>query len=169
MRRDAYAIALASMGPRSADRGNASSRWPGSQAHVVASMGPRSADRGNAASCDCSRLQIALQWGRDQLIAEMRLAYRCAVDSQLLQWGRDQLIAEIATTRHSRHRCASASMGPRSADRGNESARSPCNSQLASMGPRSADRGNQRASERPAARWLQWGRDQLIAEISDVA
>jgi len=36
-----------------------------------------------------------LQWGRDQLIAEMSLrSMRCKLQHQL-QWGRDQLIAEM--------------------------------------------------------------------------
>ena len=41
---------------------------------------------------------------------------------------------------------------------------------MASMGPRSADRGNYRRPRAPHAMpRLQWGRDQLIAEIDGAA
>ena len=111
-----------------------------------ASMGPRSADRGNAC-LQPSRPSRAdrLQWGRDQLIAEMRLRSPHAATDHALQWGRDQLIAEISRVR--------------------SAISEPC---IASMGPRSADRGNvarARAGKRIVWR-LQWGRDQLIAEIA---
>jgi len=36
-----------------------------------------------------------LQWGRDQLIAEIRLLAGTVITLIQLQWGRDQLIAEI--------------------------------------------------------------------------
>src|SRR5687768_987334 len=39
---------------------------------------------------------ISLQWGRDQLIAEIALGARALGVTVQLQWGRDQLIAEIA-------------------------------------------------------------------------
>src|SRR5260370_601907 len=63
----------ASMGPRSADRGNIFGSLRFAVGEVQASMGPRSADGGNghglAGSVDRSP---PLQWGRDQLIAEMK-------------------------------------------------------------------------------------------------
>src|SRR5579884_29579 len=37
-----------------------------------------------------------LQWGRDQMIAEIYAACRAGADLNWLQWGRDQMIAEIA-------------------------------------------------------------------------
>jgi len=46
-------------------------------------MGPRSIDRGIARLLDKVRLEAALQWGRDQLIAELRNQYE-----QLLLCGR---------------------------------------------------------------------------------
>ena len=59
-------------------------------------MGPRSADRGNLdVQSEPMRPIAALQWGRDQLIAEMSTARCCAP-------------------------YVPASMGPRSADRGND-------------------------------------------------
>ena len=36
-----------------------------------------------------------LQWGRDQLIAELFAAIAVAMIAARLQWGRDQLIAEL--------------------------------------------------------------------------
>jgi len=108
-----------------------------------------------------------LQWGRDQLIAEIwrackppsRTAHASmgprSIDrgnvvspdavfvAQRLQWGRDQLIAEISGERTHRHGWRAASMGPRSIDRGNETVKTPEHVWLG----------------------LQWGRDQLIAEI----
>ena len=109
-------------------------------------MGPRSADRGNATSSAGRQSALTrLQWGRDQLIAEIDRyrGQRCPVGS--LQWGRDQLIAEMsASLAHCEIAQYQASMGPRSADRGNDAV--------------------QRAN-RPRRRRLQWGRDQLIAEM----
>src|SRR5260370_782352 len=108
-------------------------------------LGPRSADRGN-----------------DGVIG----GPPCQAHS--LQWGRDQLIAEIWQFAQRRRGHGTASMGPRSADRGNAfTAQNLLAAQQASMGPRSADRGNAARSSaaRHAASGLQWGRDQLIAEI----
>jgi len=62
-----------------------------------------------------------------------------------LQWGRDQLIAEMRHSPPEPPHLAAASMGPRSADRGNE-----------------LDPVRHRRRESP----LQWGRDQLIAEMT---
>ncbi len=62
-------------------------------------MGPRSADRGNAAESSRElRVRQRLQWGRDQLIAEMRDTAMLYMLSIGLQWGRDQLIAEMTAT-----------------------------------------------------------------------
>src|SRR5260370_16297475 len=58
-------------------------------------MGPRSADRGNAGTGDVDLDKYKLQWGRDQLIAEIPGAAGTRAPSPQLQWGRDQLIAEI--------------------------------------------------------------------------
>src|SRR5579875_1413182 len=85
-----------------------------------ASMGPRSNDRGNTT--------IAPE------------VDHCA----LLQWGRDQMIAEIRVGRQGSGDDPRASMGPRSNDRGNARNRSGYRRiSLASMGPRSNDRGNE--------------------------
>src|SRR5690349_3839346 len=83
------------MGPRSADRGN-SLTMPMYAPRLYASMGPRSADRGNAPTPGgVAAAPVPLQWGRDQLIAEMRQADDPVYGEIRLQWGRDQLIAEI--------------------------------------------------------------------------
>ncbi len=60
-----------------------------------------------------------LQWGRDQLIAEILGGNQNLEPALQLQWGRDQLIAEISNITTACAPCGSASMGPRSADRGN--------------------------------------------------
>jgi len=70
------------MGPRSIDRGILATLIVAVPA-LHASMGPRSIDRGIARLLDKVRLEAALQWGRDQLIAELRNQYE-----QLLLCGR---------------------------------------------------------------------------------
>ena len=67
--------------------------------------------------------------------------------AKLLQWGRDQLIAELGCTRRENYRDAMASMGPRSIDRGTLIDAAQATVKLAaSMGPRSIDRGTWRDS-----------------------
>src|ERR1035437_1817915 len=59
-----------------------------------------------------------------------------------LQWGRDQLIAELASVNEWHDPSRSASMGPRSIDRGTKQPTVPtARHAIASMGPRSIDRG----------------------------
>jgi len=108
-------------------------------------MGPRPIGRGNipvAGSGESRRIE--LQWGRDQLVAEIPDRGHGAVAYQQLQWGRDQLVAEMwdLAMRHAHQWLAS--MGPRPIGRGNI--------RLERLGDAVADR-------------LQWGRDQLVAEI----
>ncbi len=59
-------------------------------------MGPRSADRGIKDSPSTSTPSTRLQWGRDQLIAELLIREPRVQRLLMLQWGRDQLIAELA-------------------------------------------------------------------------
>ena len=59
-------------------------------------MGPRSGDRGNLdAGVLWGLRDRELQWGRDQVIAEMGRLSRSRSGRPKLQWGRDQVIAEI--------------------------------------------------------------------------
>ncbi len=58
-------------------------------------MGPRSADRGNSVELATEYTDVRLQWGRDQLIAEMSQIGGPSRHTLKLQWGRDQLIAEM--------------------------------------------------------------------------
>src|SRR5579884_2143760 len=110
---------LASMGPRSNDRGNVAVYPPGEK-QLHASMGPRSNDRGNLAHTLLTRPgKSALQWGRDQMIAEIGLFATRQDWAGMLQWGRDQMIAEIRRKTGFKPLCHEASMGPRSNDRGN--------------------------------------------------
>src|ERR1017187_9077191 len=87
-------VSLASMGPRSIDRGTATNTadWNPS---AGASMGPRSIDRGTSGLDQALREGAMLQWGRDQLIAELAVHFFRQNPSTELQWGRDQLIAEL--------------------------------------------------------------------------
>ena len=84
------------MGPRSIDRGNSLPLILSIQMAHSASMGPRSIDRGNVLEMlAMTDAQLALQWGRDQLIAETRRwSGKWDLRYFSLQWGRDQLIAE---------------------------------------------------------------------------
>ena len=59
-------------------------------------MGPRSADRGIDNGEDALVGAGVLQWGRDQLIAELMFQNPIVRTALKLQWGRDQLIAEFA-------------------------------------------------------------------------
>jgi len=61
----------------------------------IASMGPRSNDRGNVVARSRTLQGRGLQWGRDQMIAEMTYWTGAPPGSALLQWGRDQMIAEM--------------------------------------------------------------------------
>jgi len=58
-------------------------------------MGPRSIDRGIGVWVEEAANVSKLQWGRDQLIAELPQPATPGRLSGLLQWGRDQLIAEF--------------------------------------------------------------------------
>ena len=106
-------------------------------------MGPRSIDRGTVSLAPMPVLKISLQWGRDQLIAEL---------------------TPFPDTTGVRR---PASMGPRSIDRGTLCWRVTGPSLTASMGPRSIDRGMRYGRTSWHGSWLQWGRDQLIAELTD--
>ena len=110
---------------------------------IGASMGPRPIGRGNLAQQIEKQLDALLQWGRDQLVAEIRVPgtgagsacrasmgprpigrgnsnlcaeCRCGVP---LQWGRDQLVAEILIRIGPIGKGGKASMGPRPIGRGN--------------------------------------------------
>jgi len=54
-----------------------------------------------------------LQWGRDQLIAELSKPDDTPLPVALLQWGRDQLIAELRRDVRLSDAHRKASMGPR--------------------------------------------------------
>ena len=61
---------------------------------------------------------VRLQWGRDQLIAELLISISEHWSELALQWGRDQLIAELNHGMNLYIAGGDASMGPRSIDRG---------------------------------------------------
>ncbi len=61
-------------------------------------MGPRSNDRGNALGYGLELpYRDTLQWGRDQMIAEILGLINTEGVAHPLQWGRDQMIAEIGS------------------------------------------------------------------------
>src|ERR1035438_6742779 len=111
-------------------------------------MGPRSIDRGIARSTRLITIcmavlqwgrdqliaelkqriaelvgELTLQWGRDQLIAELKQRIPELVGELTLQWGRDQLIAELQDHLSAEPPYLPASMGPRSIDRGIETSK----------------------------------------------
>ena len=64
-------------------------------------MGPRSIDRGTQFSMILHfEESYELQWGRDQLIAELLGDGESTTARRKLQWGRDQLIAELRRRGH---------------------------------------------------------------------
>src|SRR5581483_893425 len=131
------------MGPRSDDRGNldaVSSR----AAARSASMGPRSDDRGNEGLCAEVRVVSELQWGRDQMIAEMITSSLSTTIGCRLQWGRDQMIAEMGLGPAFSQAWCSLQWG-----------RDQMIAEIAGAAAGAVDVGG-----------LQWGRDQMIAEIS---
>src|SRR5260370_1251563 len=90
-----------------------------------------------------SRQVKTLQWGREQLLAEIPQVRSDKIGWDTLQWGREQLLAEMQTASLSDDVLQRASMGPRAAARGNEAGVGGVEvGPGASMGPRAAARGN---------------------------
>ena len=61
-------------------------------------MGPRPIGRGNPARAAPNEKSAPLQWGRDQLVAEISGVEAEVSLAAVLQWGRDQLVAEMVPT-----------------------------------------------------------------------
>ena len=146
---------LASMGPRSHERGNELyARCVGPSADARASMGPRSHERGNTTFCKSSgREQITsrLQWGRVLMNAETHQKFNQAADYAMASMGpRSHERGNVSLAGCGGVQSLDASMGPRSHERGNSSASSAMTRstrwQRASMGPRSHERGNGQSS-----------------------
>ena len=68
-------------------------------------------------------IAASLQWGRDQLVAEIGVGAGGLLAAEWLQWGRDQLVAEILHDVVLRIQKLDASMGPRPIGRGNRECR----------------------------------------------
>ena len=138
---------------------------------AVASMGPRSFNRGNA---DCRRergtIPARLQWGRGLSTAEITLCVRSGREVSLLQWGRGLSTAEIRLLPTVRCLPARLQWG-----RGLSTAEmiptpwaewtpTCCFNGAAVFQPRkSVDDSMGRAA---GYHWLQWGRGLSTAEIS---
>ena len=113
-------------------------------ARNAASMGPRSADRGNI-GIDVDRRPVnVLQWGRDQLIAEIHYLLSNLDFMLTLQWGRDQLIAEMGRYGDPMLQASLLQWGR--------------DQLIAEM--------TEEQEKALGSTTLQWGRDQLIAEIA---
>ena len=130
-------------------------------------MGPRPIGRGNRDGAVRVWDEVGLQWGRDQLVAEIHGGGRTMCSSWMLQWGRDQLVAEIYTGEASYMDWARLQWGRDQLVAEiwlTDTYSTPA--EAASMGPRPIGRGNNNVRDcwsiMPA---LQWGRDQLVAEI----
>ena len=158
----------ASMGPRPIGRGNPAP-WMKADANVNASMGPRPIGRGNDDSwpifdrkcCAASMGPRPIGRGNDHPLKNPG-SRRSSFNGAATNWSRKSgavLFVQIrsggfngAATNWSRksHRARADSPTLRSA----------------SMGPRPIGRGNRRFhASRGATTTLQWGRDQLVAEI----
>ena len=88
---------LASMGPRSHERGNQGVRI-GATASRLASMGPRSHERGNSDNIQGARSIGPLQWGRVLMNAETTSFGRLfGFGPGGLQWGRVLMNAETGS------------------------------------------------------------------------
>ena len=106
------------MGPRPDDRGNHSNTRRFSLAYI-ASMGPRPDDRGNTSVVAVDMIASVASMGPrpdDRGNIEKRVP---AANGAVLQWGRDQMIAEILSIARLERKYPAASMGPRPDDRGN--------------------------------------------------
>ena len=185
-----------SMGPRPIGRGNVLA--------AVARRGGWLCFNGAATNWSPKSLshppQIAprslLQWGRDQLVAEIPCGGRCRVKipqrfngaatnwsrkwfrrrifsmhPTTLQWGRDQLVAEIRSSAFSGAWQWSFNGAATNWSRKSAAAHSAERGSGASMGPRPIGRGNKKPCcwPRRAEMMLQWGRDQLVAEITNAS
>ena len=91
---------LASMGPRSHERGNTPHATRNVADVGVASMGPRSHERGNTENVySATRTRTLLQWGRVLMNAETYLEDSETKPVSKLQWGRVLMNAETRDAR----------------------------------------------------------------------
>ena len=181
---------FASMGPRSRERGHLSPhidvpkhpklQW--GRAHVSADIRARTRSLHRSLGLQWGRAHVSadisfstfplppfakLQWGRAHVSADMSLSTLSFTWINLLQWGRAHVSADITAAEIGEHFRVSASMGPRSRERGhNYVERAMINALEASMGPRSRERGHQPATpETFSATSLQWGRAHVSADM----
>ncbi len=117
-------------------------------------MGPRSIERGKSFTRPQPiPFDHALQWGRVQSNAERPIYSQLLVDIVRLQWGRVQSNAERKGCLEVICFGCTASMGPRSIERGkSHSTHNSNRDRRASMGPRSIERGKHRRRQPPPLR-----------------
>ncbi len=111
---------IASMGPRSSDRGYARKGWPERARTDTASMGPRSSDRGYGPYHRVDgRSANGLQWVHGpQTVVMVGLARLESFAVVKLQWVHGPQTVVMVTVRAVAELPCPASMGPRSSDRG---------------------------------------------------
>src|SRR5436309_1142878 len=104
-----------------------------------------------------------LQWGRDRSIAEIQRGGEKAHVAVALQWGRDRSIAELRSQLQRQTPLRGFNGAAIDRSRKSQTRRQGSRSPSASMGPRSIDRGNGAfVHDETAALSLQWGRDRSI-------
>ncbi len=112
---------VASMGPRSIERGKVNSAAPFHSAHASASMGPRSIERGKPLrSMDGWNSSVLSMGPRSYRTRKVRCGTGRGDPSRQLQWGRVQSNAERFRSQRPKTLGQRASMGPRSIERGKE-------------------------------------------------
>ena len=112
----------------------------------------------------------ALQWGRNFIVAEIHDMKVPIVGDSALQWGRNFIVAEIHLQHLLMPLCMAASMGPQLYRCGNMTKTyvAYCAICSASMGPQLYRCGNaELLSGTAIAKTLQWGRNFIVAEITE--
>ena len=141
------------MGPRSRERGKYPLIRTRQCGAVPASMGPRSRERGKQDQAKLYALSLgSLQWGRAHVSAERdSRGWPRLTAYPRLQWGRAHVSAENSRATGGTHPPGTASMGPRSRERGKRYGPGlvVVLPRLASMGPRSRERGKAPAGWTP--------------------
>src|ERR1035441_3487991 len=129
-------------------------------------MGPRPRGRGIFKAAFGWQALLALQWGHDRAVVELRRDSMKTTKTTQLQWGHDRAVVEFLTLRLVGRRCwrfngatTARSWNWDSADRREADGH-------ASMGPRPRGRGIQGKRVGPVSRHLlQWGHDRAVVEL----
>src|SRR5581483_4459349 len=107
------------MGPRSCERGNRRGQRFKARSPEWLQWGRARASAEIAAERENMASICRLQWGRARASAEMSAQLSAQAHSTLLQWGRARASAEMNPHHDAPVATETASMGPRSCERGN--------------------------------------------------